>query len=614
MAVSNINNSVSYDISESVLISDKGYNAQMFDHVIYGNKVIIAIGGENLLIDKGIKYYCVYLILFQDGKYIPDRKIGIYEININDYDEVNDFNKIILFPKTEEYIKTLKLPTGVDTTKIKWFNKFILDDSFMSYYENDDLLELISDTLNDSTISVIKLRTMLSDNVNDDIFSYYYENYDKFKIIEGEQLDKISEINRKMNLRKKKFDRQRLKGDGTVEQYEYNKLDDNIKNENKLLLKIVDSYSHLTFMKNIKTKDDLKTFIITDKFTADSWSITILERLLNFKLILLDESVFNTGDITDVLKCLDEHNINDIGTPFKPSKYMIVCKMKDDIYRLIQLDYVTKTFNFEQLPEEIKTKVADKCWENGGGLFHSIAEFSNFTKSYKENQKALENPFEPISNDADTVDAVDDDIRHKLNPDFSDRTVFRFHKVANSKPLPGMGNGESIGPETVVEYNKLSGIENWRRKLSDMYISQFELDGHKWNSVEHYYQANKFKQSPKIFDKFIAHDIKADKSAIEEDSAKAQIYGNSITRKRKIGVIYGDDEEAIDDDYTIEKGLLARERGQREKFSNNSDLKQMLISTKQARLDEYKPYNTVARVSTSLAKIRRELATGKRYR
>ena len=38
----------------------------------------------------------------------------------------------------------------------------------------------------------------------------------------------------------------------------------------------------------------------------------------------------------------------------------------------------------------------------------------------------------------------------------------------------------------------------------------------------------------------------------------------------------------------------------------------MLLNTKRARLDEYKPHNTVARVSNSLAKIRREFATEKK--
>ena len=619
MAVPKINNPISYDTSESVSIKDKGYNAQMYNNVIYGTEVIIALGRENISNDKRKKYYYVYLIKVDKVDkvdiYIPDRKIGVYEIGIDDYIE-EELNNIILFPTTEKYIKNIHLHSVV-YIKIKWFNDFVLEDSFMSYDNNSDLFELISNTITNPKIPVVEIRNMLSKNVNEDIFDYYFKNYTDFKNQVDAQMMEVSKIKKKIATKKKKFDRQRPKGDGIIEQYEYNKLDIELKNANNMLDKMDDNFSNFKFMEYLTTKEMLQTFIISESvqeksFPANAWSITLVERFGNFKLILLDEKLFNTGDTTDVLQCFAE-NINDIGTPFKPSQYMIVCKMNDGVYRLIQFDDMIKTFQFKDLPEVIKTKVADKCWDNNsGGLFHEINEFSKFTSKYKETHQISENPFEPISNDSD---AVDESIINKLNPYYSNLTVFRFHKVANSNPLPGMGNGESIGLETVGEYSELSGFKDWRRKLSDMYSSpsQFELDGHKWNSVEHYYQANKFKQSPVIFDKFISHDFnKSNKSDIEDNSTDAQTYGNSIHGHRKVGVKNGDDKALIDDDYTTEKGLLAREIGQRAKFSQNYDLKKMLISTKRARLDEYKPYNTVARVSDSLAKIRNEFNIGKK--
>ena len=604
--VSNIDSSVLYDTSEGVSFKDKGYNANIYNHTIYGHKVMIALGIENKLIVNRIKYHYVYLIKSDGDKtasivYSPDKRIGIYETDIDDNEEP-ELDNIIIFPNVEKYINTEL--RGLIDNKIKWFYAFILDNSFMSYESNNALFELICDTLNNSEMSPNIIRDVLSKNVNEEIFDYYLEKYNDAKDHVDMQTAEVSKIKKKIVAKKKRFDRQRPKGDGINEQFEYSKLDEERKIALNMLVKLEYNLSKFKFMEKLTTKEMLKTFIITESFPANAWSITCVERLGGFKLILLNETAFNTGDNTDVLQCLVE-NINDIGTPFVPSKYMIVCEMNDGLYRLINFDELTKTFTFKNLPEVIKTKVADKCWDNdSGGLFHEIADFSKFTTIYKETHKIPEDSVEHESN------SIDEDIANKLNPDFSNMTVFRFHKVANSKPLPGMGHGESIGPETVFEYSILSGIENWRRKLSDMYISQFELDGHKWNSVEHYYQANKFKQSPELFDKFISHDVT--KSNIEEDSTEAQTYGNSITRKRRIGAIYVNYTELIDDDYTIEEGLLARENAQRAKFSQNYDLKQMLISTKHARLDEYKPYNTNARVSTSLAKIRRELVTGKK--
>ena len=607
--VSNIDSSVLYDTSEAVSFKDKGYNANMYNHTIYSHKIIIALGLENQLIANQIKYNYVYLIK-SDGDntasivYSPDRKIGIYETDINDNEEP-ELDNIIIFPAVEKYIKNMGLRSLVDN-KIKWFNAFILDNSFMSYESNTDLFELICDALNNAEISQNTIRDVLSKNVNEDIFDYYFEKHNDAKYHVDMQTAEVSKIKKKITAKKKKFDRQRPKGDGIKEQFEYTKLDDERKIAINMLVKLEYNLSKYKFMENLTTKEMFKTFIMTESFPANAWSITNVERLGGFKLILLNEPVFNEGDTTDVLQCFVD-NINDIGTPFVPSQYMIVCEMNDGLYRLINFDELTKTFTFKNLPEVIKTKVADKCWDNdSGGLFHEIADFSKFTTLYKETHKTPEDSVEHVYSE----NTVDEDIANKLNPDFSNLTVFRFHKVANSNPLPGMGHGESIGPETVLEYSILSGIENWRRKLSDMYISQFELDGHKWNSVEHYYQANKFKQSAELFDKFISHDVA--KSNIETDSTEAQLYGNSITRKRRTGATYVKYTELIDDDYTIEDGLLARENAQRAKFSQNYDLKQMLISTKNARLDEYKPYNTVAKVSISLAKIRREFVADKK--
>ena len=122
MAVSKLNASVLYDTTESVASNDKGYNAPMYNHIIHGNNVIIALGKENLLKDKGIKYYYVYLIIKSDksnndkedktdceneGAYYPDRKIGVYEIYIDD-NEDPELNNIIVFPLSENYIKMMQ--------------------------------------------------------------------------------------------------------------------------------------------------------------------------------------------------------------------------------------------------------------------------------------------------------------------------------------------------------------------------------------------------------------------------------------------------------------------------------------------------------------------------
>jgi predicted NAD-dependent protein-ADP-ribosyltransferase YbiA (DUF1768 family) len=67
---------------------------------------------------------------------------------------------------------------------------------------------------------------------------------------------------------------------------------------------------------------------------------------------------------------------------------------------------------------------------------------------------------------------------------------FFYSKSADAKP--GKGSKEEGNPN---DYKKLSTIKDWRKILSNFWISPFECEGKRWNSVEHYYHSCKFKGS-----------------------------------------------------------------------------------------------------------------------
>jgi predicted NAD-dependent protein-ADP-ribosyltransferase YbiA (DUF1768 family) len=69
-------------------------------------------------------------------------------------------------------------------------------------------------------------------------------------------------------------------------------------------------------------------------------------------------------------------------------------------------------------------------------------------------------------------------------------TPEKLFYYSKSKDLyPGLGVNEYVSePE---EYKKLSEIPNWRKILSNFYVSPFEYDGYTWNSVEHAFQSKK---------------------------------------------------------------------------------------------------------------------------
>ena len=92
--------------------------------------------------------------------------------------------------------------------------------------------------------------------------------------------------------------------------------------------------------------------------------------------------------------------------------------------------------------------------------------------------------------------------------------IFQYYNKSNTKPLPGKGNGETIPVDKIKDFSKLAEINDWRRKLDNKYVAPFELDGHKWKTVEHYYQGNKFKDTNKEY--YLLFSLDSD-SKISED-------------------------------------------------------------------------------------------------
>jgi len=80
--------------------------------------------------------------------------------------------------------------------------------------------------------------------------------------------------------------------------------------------------------------------------------------------------------------------------------------------------------------------------------------------------------------------------------------VFVFYSKSADR-LPGKGSGESLESNDHIKYRELSMIPDWRKMLSNFYLSTFELDGLMWASVEHYYQGSKFKnENPSFYRQF----------------------------------------------------------------------------------------------------------------
>ena len=165
---------------------------------------------------------------------------------------------------------------------------------------------------------------------------------------------------------------------------------------------------------------------------------------------------------------------------------------------------------------------------------------------------------------------------------YDDNTVFQFYSKSGDKPRPGSGAGEKIGVEGAKAYAELRQIPSWRRKLSNFWTEEFQLDGHKWLSVEHYYQASKFKRNnPDFFLQFSldsGSELSKDPVLAKAAGSKSGKYKGKELREKSI---------TIDTDFFSGRNKTEMEYAMKAKFEQNSDLGRLLKATKKAKLNHF---------------------------
>lgn len=175
----------------------------------------------------------------------------------------------------------------------------------------------------------------------------------------------------------------------------------------------------------------------------------------------------------------------------------------------------------------------------------------------------------------------------------NDKFVF-FSGSSDKKP--GFGTGESKNKDD--NYSDLEKIKDWRKKLSNFYISKFIIDDNEWNSVEHFFHALKFRNN-KISSKnynFYKTFVLNSGSPWCEDPLKAKQAGkagrvSAITGKvfdKKLGDFkIPKDVKMRDDFYSNNIPSKLQKIAFLAKFTQNPDLKKVLLSTKDAELWHY---------------------------
>jgi hypothetical protein len=410
--------------------------------------------------------------------------------------------------------------------------------------------------------TVDKLREKLSREVTQDIFNGYKELYDNAKmsiIRDTETIKKLEiEYEKYKKLYNDTLDRNEKKK--YVEISKNIKLDrDKVINEKKISYQISQEFK---FMKNIDTIQQFKDKIKTCEFWAETWAISTFERVLNIKFILLSSESFKEGDLKNVLNCgqANDSILQSIGE-FRP-EYYIILDYTGNHYKLV--GYKKKQlFKFSEIPYDIKSMIANKCMEGDSGTFSLIPDFIMF-KDTEKSDKMVVPRFDELS------DA-------KIRGLYEDDVVFVFYNKSAGKKLPGKGPNEKISPEMIKEFSQLSAIPDWRRKLDNMWVQPFVVDGHRWNSVEHYYQASKFKNSPEFYLSFSDEsgtDLSKNPELAKAASSTTGKYKGELIRPKGI---HKDFDYKKNSKRNMNDAIYA-------KFKQNDDLRELLKETKKAKL------------------------------
>ena len=187
-------------------------------------------------------------------------------------------------------------------------------------------------------------------------------------------------------------------------------------------------------------------------------------------------------------------------------------------------------------------------------------------------------------------------------PLFDETVVFQFYSKSADKK-PGKGAGEMIQDVDEANFEALSEIPHWRKMLSNFHVAPFELDGHMWSSVEHYYQASKFKENNPEFYLQFSLDMNP-QAELSMDPVLAKAAGGK-TGKFK-GKRVRDENVVIDPNFFDGRHQVEMKAAQMAKFSQNVDLRDVLLLTKQAKLQHFVRASPPV-VFTELMEVRQHL-------
>ena len=546
-----------------------------------------------------------------------------------------DLNKKLggsLFEITEKdvNIPLLKTETHKEAENIKKEFKKSRNNNWLEDYMHNNNYDIIDNEVSgDSLFSTIrdafssigykttvsKIRALLADNFSNELYNQYKNLYDSFEtqiLMVKEELENIKIKNKHyVNLAKKLSEKTDIESRNELKKLiSEAKIMKNKKKELEEELKDIREvqYNSVGLFRDLNTYEKYIDYMQTQDYNGDEWAISTLEvrSIPQFKMIIMDENMYKNGDKYNVIHCGEVSPIiitknNKSILPFSEKLsainkllyrplYYIIVSYNGKNYKLVSYKN-KKIFNFDEIPYSMKCLIVNKCLERNAGAFYEIQEFINF-------REALGIQINNFCNDSD--DSDDENIENNIN---NKKTVFVFYNLSSPKLYPGKGTNEKISNDEKIKYIKLNKINNWRKILDDSYTinnnnGYIKIDGLNWKSVEHYMNSVRFKKQNKEF---------YEKLSLYTPNEVKEI--TDLNKVDKTGIRPQNINE--DPDFRLGQYEKYRKNALISKYSQNEDMKQLLILTHDAILKKYiqrKPSIT----DKLLMEVRREIQLANR--
>jgi predicted NAD-dependent protein-ADP-ribosyltransferase YbiA (DUF1768 family) len=460
-----------------------------------------------------------------------------------------------------------------------WIEKFMKNNNF-GIIDNEGGGDCLFATLRDAfelvgrKTTIDKLRNALSFEATEEIYNNYRNLYLGF-LNEYNDIEKQIKSNKKeVRTLKSRVDKSNKKEDNQMILGQVKELLSNEKSLGQSKNMTKEMMDEFNFIKDVNTFDEFKEYIKSSNYWGDTWAISTLERLANIKFIILSEEAFlsKPPDLDAIMQCgqINDEDI-DAAKTFKPDYYIII-SYTGLHYKLIT--YKKKgALKFKEIPYDIKSLVINKCLERNAGLYYLIPDFRNYKSKVG------------IDVNVGSPDDGEDDISNKDLYDNSD--VLMFYSNSNARPKAGKGSGEKLSLRNVSMYKNLNNINDWRRKIDDSWQVPITISGMRWNSVHHYYLGSHYKKGFPDFYKQFSLDSGSDISENIE-MAVAAVSKTGIYKKkqlRKTEIVQDSDFYEIKEN---PRHIIERELALEAKFTQNNDMKQLLLETHRSKLIQFK--------------------------